>query len=83
MPCWRASTASWHCRPPQLDVILTTALPVAQDVRESHAVLARFHGIMGDLLAEVRRTPPSANSIAAHLLDIDDPRTGAQRPHCQ
>ena len=43
-------------------------------------MLARFHGIMGDLLAEVRRTPPSPNSIAAHLLDIDDPRTGAQGP---
>ena len=43
-------------------------------------MLARFHGIMGELLAEVRRTPPSPNSIAAHLLAIDDPRTGAQGP---
>lgn len=59
---------------------ITTALPVVQDVRQSHGVLARFHGIMGDLLAEVRRTPPSPNSIAAHLLAIDDPRTGAHGP---
>ena len=59
---------------------LTTPLAAAQDVRQSHGVLARFHGIMGDLLADVRRTPPSPNSIAAHLLGIEDPRTGEQEP---
>ena len=53
------------------------AVGLAQDVRESHGVMARFHGIMGELLAAVRRTPPSPNSIAAHLLAIKDPRTGA------
>jgi hypothetical protein len=48
-----------------------------QDVRESRQVLARFHGIMAGLLAESRSKPPSPNSIAAHLLAITDPRTGA------
>ena len=49
----------------------------AQDVRESRQVLARFHDIMAELLAESRRQTPSPNSIAAHLLAITDPRTGA------
>ena len=61
---------------------LMILLSAAQDVRQSHGVLARFHGIMGDLLADVRRTPPSRNSIAAHLLGIEDPRTGEQKLSC-
>jgi len=51
--------------------------PRAQDVRASRKVLARFHGIMSELLTTARRQPPSPNSIAAHLLAITDPRTGA------
>lgn len=37
----------------------------------------RFHGVMKGLLAGMRRERPVESSIAAHLLDIKDPDTGA------
>ena len=57
----------------------------AQEVREGTAVTRRFHGIMQGLVDGMRRQRPAESSIAAHLLDIKDPKTGAlaaQRRRC-
>ena len=42
--------------------------------------MREFHGIMGELLAGMRKQRPAESSIAAHLLDIKDPDTGASTP---
>ena len=39
--------------------------------------MREFHAVMRDLLAGMRKSRPAESSIAAHLLDINDPHTGA------
>ena len=50
----------------------------AQDVRAGTAVTKRFHCIMQRLVDGMRKQRPEESSIAAHLLDIQDPETGAR-----
>ena len=50
-----------------------------QDVRAGTAVTKRFHSIMQQLVDGMRRERPAESSIAAHLLDIKDPKTGISR----
>lgn len=64
-------------RPHGLDADVLTWQWVAQDVRAGTAVTQRFHGIMQGLVAGMRKQRPEESSIAAHLLDIPDPVTGA------
>ncbi|CAL5222409.1 g4768 [Coccomyxa viridis] len=47
-----------------------------QDVRAGTAVTKRFHSIMQRLVDGMRKQRPEESSIAAHLLDIQDPETG-------
>ena len=49
-----------------------------QDVREGEAITKRFHRIMQSLVDGMHKERPAQSSIAAHLLDIKDPKTGAQ-----
>ena len=49
-----------------------------QDVREGEAITKRFHSIMQSLVDGMHSERPAESSIAAHLLDIKDPETGAQ-----
>lgn len=45
-------------------------------MREGKQAIRQFQSVMKGLVQEVRRRPPAANSIAAHLLNIRDPATG-------
>jgi hypothetical protein len=42
--------------------------------------MREFHAVMYDLLAGMRQSRPAESSIAAHLMDIKDPHTGAPMP---
>ncbi len=55
------------------------ACGLLQDVRDGAAATRAFHKVMQDLVSMMRTETPDPSSIAAHLLDIKDPSTGA--PH--
>jgi hypothetical protein len=60
--------------------LLLTAGPCRccmQDVRAGARAMRKFHAVMLDLLAGIRKERPAESSIAAHLMDIKDPHTGA------
>ena len=42
-----------------------------------------FHAVMRELLNDIRKQRPAESSIAAHLLDVKDPDTGARMCSCQ
>ena len=47
-----------------------------QEVRAGTTVTRRFHGIMQGLVDGMRKQRPEESTIAAHLLDIQDPKNG-------
>lgn len=51
-----------------------------QDVWAGKASTRRYHEMISRLMADLRRERPAEATIAAHLLDVVDPRTGKTLP---
>ena len=65
------------CRDSDVPLPLPLPLLLLQGARAGAAAMREFHTVMRELLAGMRQQRPAKSSIAAHLLDIKDPDTGA------